>query len=1247
MKFTRFLLPALLLAGMSVQAKAAEKEAPETITYEVSFDKGVLTGNGTYRSTWTSSLAEDGIHVTTHSNGNVSSSTANNMENKTTGWLEVNSGSSGATAITIEPVKGGKWYVSHYSFTAYHETGETNHKIASQGKAAVNVPSGATGVKFEETLTKDDQAYFVFSGTNLKPMTFKDFTVTITLDPDYVEPEIVIPVEFDGIVNGDFDEWATWYNLQLAENQYALFNSGAEEMHFTGNDTGCFLDDAHLWAFVKADDGETVKIYNKEAGVNKVLAAPKGGTGGYPRLMEDGADPAYCYTWKLRPAEYKSNGQALPNMFKNTRALYISLSDNDNAVLNNFGGNGVLSFWIGGYDQNSVIVPIVIESKVAIDMNNGYLRRVNGADQPANRWQGVWSYGGQLNIGFGTDLNNLTISKWGNPENVHEHPEAFLQLAASKGGNTFKVNIPDEYYVSDVHMKVTGTSEVIGTIIEDAPTDDEKYKHVLTLLVGSSMEDVEGSQTISLKGTETQEVNLENLPHDFDLNFVVTGWNDLEHNIILSDFTIVVKRYVREYLPGVSVYPRNTVNRQIRIPAITTVGAGDHKGRVITAYDFRWCNGDLGGGNIDLTIATSDDNGQTWTAPDFARDANGDPVTEYNHKWSTETNTWNDVKAKATEAWDAAWGDAALVADRESGTVMMIAVGGPTGFWASRRNNPQSAIRWISHDGGDTWTAAENITEKIYSLFDSEPLFAGKIDGMFFGSGRAMQSRYVKVGKYYRVYTVISTQVNGGSTRNYVLYTDDMGENWHVLGSTAQCPVKSNADEPKCEELPDGSVLLAARRYGGNRNFNVFRYTNPTTGEGKWMGDHVGTDMGMGTIHACDGEIYMLPVKNVATQEHCFLALQSFPYGGTRKDVSIVWKALSEGEDFVNANCFTRWGGRYQVCNGSSAYTTMSLMHNGNIGFFYEQEITGVYDGVFKEIPIEVITNGRYEFCADEDNEVSQQLTQALVEYRQANYNGSNSDAVDAAADAYFDNPTYANYIKFNRAEYGEPEGDADDYDFAYEGIPTWPGLEGEHPVVAELTLSDETLSIVEGKKATLTPSETKNIVWTTSDKTICTVSKTGEVKAIAPGTAEITAVAPGDRPAICVVTVTPKPSLTIDPESVVLVVEETKQLEVKPDENVPDDAVYTWKSSNIAVATVDQAGLVTAISAGEATITATYDGIKATCAVTVNAKSGDNEDGIDEINAETDNVVYDLQGRRVAKPLRGLYIVNGKKTVK
>jgi len=42
------------------------------------------------------------------------------------------------------------------------------------------------------------------------------------------------------------------------------------------------------------------------------------------------------------------------------------------------------------------------------------------------------------------------------------------------------------------------------------------------------------------------------------------------------------------------------------------------------------------------------------------------------------------------------------------------------------------------------------------------------------------------------------------------------------------------------------------------------------------------------------------------------------------------------------------------------------------------------------------------------------------------------------------------------------------------------------------------------------------------------------------------------------------------------------------------------------------------------------------------------NATGITTTNSEavTDNLYYDLQGRRVMNPTRGLYIVNGKKVI-
>ena len=268
----------------------------------------------------------------------------------------------------------------------------------------------------------------------------------------------------------------------------------------------------------------------------------------------------------------------------------------------------------------------------------------------------------------------------------------------------------------------------------------------------------------------------------------------------------------------------------------------------------------------------------------------------------------------------------------------------------------------------------------------------------------------------------------------------------------------------------------------------------------------------------------------------------------------------------------------------------------------------------------------------------------ALAEYRMDNYSGANSAAVEAAGNAYLENPTYANYIAFNRAEYGEPAGDPDDYDFAYEGVPTWPGLEGEHPVVNDLSFAVESIDLYVGEKETLEASEDKNIVWTSSDKSVATVSKKGVVTAKAEGTCEITAVAPGDRAATVTVNVALKPTLAVTPESVSIEEGETKTLDVTF-ENAPEGAELVWTSSNPLVATVAD-GVITAVAVGEATVTATWEDLTATVAVTVTEKVG--EDGINSIEADAKNKVYDVRGIRLDKASQGgVYIINGKKVVK
>ena len=157
------------------------------------------------------------------------------------------------------------------------------------------------------------------------------------------------------------------------------------------------------------------------------------------------------------------------------------------------------------------------------------------------------------------------------------------------------------------------------------------------------------------------------------------------------------------------------------------------------------------------------------------------------------------------------------------------------------------------------------------------------------------------------------------------------------------------------------------------------------------------------------------------------------------------------------------------------------------------------------------------------------------------------------------------------------------------------------------ITLNKTVLSLSVGESATLTATvkpdnaTDKNVVWTSSDNSVATVSN-GKVTAVKAGTATVKATC-GGKTAECVVTVTvPTGSITLNKTVLSLSLGESATLTatVKPD-NASDKNVV-WTSSDNSVATVSN-GKVTAVKAGTATVKATCGGKTAECVVTVTAK--------------------------------------------
>lgn len=371
-----------------------------------------------------------------------------------------------------------------------------------------------------------------------------------------------------------------------------------------------------------------------------------------------------------------------------------------------------------------------------------------------------------------------------------------------------------------------------------------------------------------------------------------------------------------------------------RIPAIAKLSDGS----LLALTDYRHCGGDIGFGRVDIHGRTSADNGASWSEEFALIEGTG-----------------------VSQAVDCGFGDAALVADRESGEILVMLVCGETVYWkpTTTRQNPNRIAVVRSLDNGRTWEQWQEMTEPIYSLFDE--CEQGCIESCFIGSGKICQSRQVKVGSHYRIYAAMCARPNG----NRVIYSDDFGRTWKALGNINELPAPEG-DEPKCEELPDGRVVLSSRTHGG-RLFNIYSFTDVAAGEGSWGEVAFSGEENSGCTavqNACNGEILILPVVRKADKAKVNVAFQSVPLGPDRRHVGVYYKELPEDVSVLTPALFAAgWESPYQVSQHPSAYSTMVQQQNGNIAFFYEEcdgNCGGGFDMVYKEIPIDSLTFNRY-----------------------------------------------------------------------------------------------------------------------------------------------------------------------------------------------------------------------------------------------------------------------------------------------
>lgn len=181
----------------------------------------------------------------------------------------------------------------------------------------------------------------------------------------------------------------------------------------------------------------------------------------------------------------------------------------------------------------------------------------------------------------------------------------------------------------------------------------------------------------------------------------------------------------------------------------------------------------------------------------------------------------------------------------------------------------------------------------------------GAVQGSFAGSGRGLMLQRQKDQQLNgRIMFAMSHRFANNNVQEYIIYSDDEGDTWKFSAQSAY----SGGDESKLVELADGTVMISVRQ-NGQRGYN-----KSTDGGVTW-----GTQAKWADISGCACNADILYVNK-------HVMLHSYPNNGSRKNLTIK-ASFDDGKS---------WSNPYVVCAPGASYSTMDVTKDGDIAIFYE-----------------------------------------------------------------------------------------------------------------------------------------------------------------------------------------------------------------------------------------------------------------------------------------------------------------------